>query len=130
VKLVVPETESAALSEWLAPRTDRVSSILAAVELRRAIRRASVGLTEANADARELAQTRGEAVIAAMELVPIDDEIVARASTVEPPVLRTLDAIHVATVLHIGALEGMVTYDPRLSAAAAAHGVAVFAPGR
>lgn len=131
VKLVLPEAESTVLSEWLTPYGQRVASVLAAVELRRAIRRASAAAAaEADVEARDLALARAEAVLAGIDLVPISDEIVMRASALEPPTLRALDALHLATALHIGSLEGMVTYDPRLAAAAATHGVAVFTPGR
>jgi predicted nucleic acid-binding protein len=44
---------------------------------------------------------------------------------------RTLDALHLAAALELGAdLEGFVTYDHRLAAACIAEGIDVRAPGR
>ncbi len=46
-----------------------------------------------------------------------------------PLLLRSLDAIHLAAALELGdELDGIVTYDERLSDAAALLGVAVISP--
>ena len=90
VKLVVEEAETAALLAYLAARPDRVTSILARVEVVRALRRASVDQ-----------QARLEAVIEALTIVGLGDAIVVRAGRVGPPALRTLDAIHLATALEL-----------------------------
>ncbi len=48
-----------------------------------------------------------------------------------PPALRALDAIHLATAERIGAqLGALIAYDERLLAAAEAHGLPVASPGR
>ena len=118
VKLVVEEAETAALLAYLAARPDRVTSILARVEVVRALRRASVDQ-----------QARLEAVIEALTIVGLGDAIVVRAGRVGPPALRTLDAIHLATALELGAdLAAFVTYDGRLADSARALGIAVAAP--
>ena len=47
-----------------------------------------------------------------------------------PDGLRSLDAVHLAAALDLGdELQGLVTYDERLAAAAAANGIPVVAPG-
>lgn len=52
------------------------------------------------------------------------------ASLLDPISLRTLDAIHLATVLSFADdLEIVVTYDARMRAAAEALGLPVVAPG-
>jgi predicted nucleic acid-binding protein len=52
-------------------------------------------------------------------LVEVDRRILAVAAALEPPGLRTLDAIHLATALAVREdLEAVVTYDRRLAAAA------------
>ena len=52
------------------------------------------------------------------------------AAVLGPPALRALDALHIATALRLGAdLEGIVTYDERMDAAAQAIGIATIAPG-
>jgi len=43
--------------------------------------------------------------------------------------LRTFDAIHLATALTIDGLEGLVTYDTRLARAAQSAGLVVVSPG-
>jgi predicted nucleic acid-binding protein len=52
-----------------------------------------------------------------------------RAGALEPPTLRTLDAIHVASALALGdELEAIVTYDVRMAAAAEGLGLPLAAP--
>ncbi|MFT7607756.1 MAG: putative nucleic acid-binding protein [Candidatus Aldehydirespiratoraceae bacterium] len=52
-----------------------------------------------------------------------------RGVVLDPSVLRSLDALHLATALDLGDdPEGLVTYDDRLADAAEANGVAVVSP--
>ena len=52
-----------------------------------------------------------------------------RAAEIAPDLLRSLDAVHLAAALELGdSLEGLITYDERLAAAAALHGIAVISP--
>ena len=68
-------------------------------------------------------------VVAQIAVVEPTAAILARAAILEPVTLRSLDALHLATALEIGDdLDGLVTYDARLSAAAATVGLAVLAP--
>lgn len=120
VKLVVTEPESAALLELLAAWPDRVSSGLALTEVPRAIRRAGLGAAE---------RRRAQHVLARLVLVDVDRRIVTRAAPLDPPALRTLDAIHVATALLLGDdLGALVTYDARLAAAARRAGLEILTP--
>ena len=51
------------------------------------------------------------------------------AGRLDPSILRTLDAIHVAAALGLGDdLEGIVTYDERLAREAEQNGITVTAP--
>ena len=55
--------------------------------------------------------------------------VVEAASRLPDPMLRTLDAIHVATALLIREdLDVLVSYDQRMLAAASAHGLPTAAP--
>ena len=55
--------------------------------------------------------------------------VVESASRLPDPMLRTLDAIHLATALLIrDDLDVLVSYDQRMLAAAAAHGLPTAAP--
>lgn len=118
VKLILGERESAPLQRALTPRGEQVCSALLTVESRRAAIR--YGATAE-------AQTR--TALQAITLVPIDAEVLERAAALAPPSLRSLDAIHLATALSLGAdLEHLYCYDERLTAAAVAHGLDVRAP--
>jgi predicted nucleic acid-binding protein len=120
VKLVVAERETPELVGWLrTSEVDGVASDLVRTELSRAVRRAEPSRVVA---ARE--------VLAAVGLIAVTPSVLDAAGRLEPPRLRTLDAIHLASALELGDdLEAMVTYDERLAEAAVAHGVAVLAPG-
>jgi predicted nucleic acid-binding protein len=67
--------------------------------------------------------------LANIDLVRLDDDLLERATDIEPATVRSLDAIHLATALSIGSdLAAVVTYDARMSAAAQALGLPVIAP--
>lgn len=120
VKLVVRELETTALLALLEEWSGRVSSVLARVEVLRALRRARASV----ADYR-----RAELVLARLGFVRLDDEILAAAAALDPADLRTLDAIHLATALSIrDELAAIVTYDQRLAEAATGARVEVWAP--
>lgn len=122
MKLVRLEDESAALREWLSERLEQpvVSSELGRVEVRRAARR--VGgrvLTEAHA------------VVADVDLVPLDRAVQDLASDIGHPLLRTLDAIHLASaVLLSDELTAFIVYDHGLASAAEVAGLTVTTPGK
>jgi predicted nucleic acid-binding protein len=59
----------------------------------------------------------------------LTDQIRRRACELEPPTLRSLDAIHIATALDLGErLECMYSYDVRMATAANEVGLRVCAP--
>lgn len=119
-KLVVREPESPALLALLREHDQRVSSTLAVTELPQALRRAGFGAAE---------RRRARDVLAAVTLVEVDRRILSAAGPLEPPTLRTLDAIHLATALELGdGLGALVTYDRRLAEAATGAHVPVLAP--
>lgn len=122
VKLVAAEQESEALFAFLRDWRERVSSVLARVEVHRAIRRAR----GTAADRR-----RADRILARIALVQIDEPILALAARLPPADLRSLDAVHLATALSVAAPgdPAMVTYDDRLARAATAAGVRVHVPG-
>jgi predicted nucleic acid-binding protein len=115
VKLIVPERETHALRERLALTPERASSRLAVVELTRALRRLN-----APGEVRR----RAAAVLERIGLIQVDQAILDLASELEPPTLRSLDAIHLATALRLGPdLDALVTYDALLARAARDHGL-------
>jgi predicted nucleic acid-binding protein len=118
VKLAVAEPESAALRQYLWRRKPLVTSALARTEVARAL--LPLGPT---------AVRRGLEALGRLDLIRISDRILADAGTIMPAELRSLDAIHLATMQQLGAgLARVVTYDDRMSAAAAAMGRSVVAP--
>lgn len=73
---------------------------------------------------------RVDLLLSQLTLVAIGDAVVESASRLPARMLRSLDAIHLATALLLGAeLEEFVTYDTRLADAATAHGVHTVSPG-
>ena len=120
VKLVVRESETPALMKLLMDWPDRVSSVLARVEVTRAIRRAT-------SDEPKL--RRAGEVLKGINLISMDETILATAATLAPQDLRSLDAIHIATVLSVATdLAALVTYDDRMISAASARHLKVWTP--
>jgi predicted nucleic acid-binding protein len=118
VKLIRAEAESAALRDWLASHRERTSSTLLRTEVLRAVR---------IADASDL--TRARELLDAVALVPIDDTVLEAAGLLDPGLLRTLDAIHLATASYLGSdVDVLVTYDRRMIEAAGRLGLPVASP--
>src|SRR5689334_21544471 len=118
VKLAVTEKESTALRRYLRGRTPLVVSALARTEVARAL----LPLGPA-------AIQRGNDVLSRIELIRVTALILLEADTLLPPELRSLDAIHLATMRQLGSsLLRLLTYDSRMAAAAAELGIATIAP--
>ncbi len=70
------------------------------------------------------------AVFARLSWVELDDGIADAAGVAGGSMLRTLDAIHVASALRVAAgIESFVTYDARQASAAEAAGLTILSPG-
>jgi len=68
-------------------------------------------------------------LLADVAKIGISDAVVENASRLPGPLLRSLDAIHLATALLIrDDVETVLTYDVRLREAAEAHGLPTAAP--
>ncbi|MBT2407105.1 MULTISPECIES: type II toxin-antitoxin system VapC family toxin [unclassified Streptomyces] len=120
VKLVHAESESDALRDWLDERAETgwVSSALAEVESFRALARYA-----------PQAAVRLHLVLDLIDLIDLDAGIRILAQTVRPATGRSLDAIHLATAMSLGArLTSFVTYDKRLADAVRSTGLVVDAP--
>jgi hypothetical protein len=90
------------------------------VELPRAVRRRGLATGAIGLAVR---------VLEGVELLAIDEEVLSRASVLGPPVMRSLDAIHLASALTLGReLDAVVTYDRRLASAAEQVGLRVEFP--
>ncbi len=107
VKFVQVEPETKALRSYLHDHPDdAVTSDLATVELMRAV---------AGSDR---ASENGRRVLEATARIPLTRDILDDAIELSPKILRTLDAIHLATALLVPDLTAVVTYDRRMIAAA------------
>ena len=118
VKLAIAEPESPALRRYLARHEARASSALSKVEVLRAVRVQGPA-----------AIARARMVLRRIDLVLIDDELLEDAATLDAGVLRSLDAIHLASARIFGGdLAALVTYDERMARAAERLGLPVQAP--
>ena len=119
VKLFKEEAETTALRQFLRDGLHLVSSALARVEVGRVARAYGAAAAE-----------RAHAVLESMTLMHLDDELLDAAVEIDGSVLRSLDAIHLASASALGAsLSAIVTYDQRMGAAARQLGLTVVAPG-
>ncbi len=95
-----------------------IASDLLRTELLRATRRAAPDRMQ-----------RARTVLDALTLINLTSATFERAATLDPDELRSQDAPHLAAALELGdELDGIVTYDSRMAAAASLYGVAVIAP--
>jgi predicted nucleic acid-binding protein len=125
VKLVRDETESAALRAFVA-QADLATSELAVTEISRAVRRPAAGEPRRTLDL--LLERVGE-LLDAIALRPLDRGLLLGAGALAEPALRVLDAIHVASAIHLSPVEAFVTYDERQAAVARLAGLRTIAPG-
>jgi predicted nucleic acid-binding protein len=127
MKLVVDEDETAALREELARWGEGrlVTSALTKVELPRAISRTVPPIVLGD---RLQAVTE---ILESLNVVPLTDGVLAVAAMLPPPMLRSLDAIHLASAqgLYLNEQQAVVCgYDRRLQAAAAELGLMAISP--
>ena len=118
LKTIFDEKERPELLHLLSTRS--TSSRVSRIEVRRTIARlAPTKVIEAN---RELER---------INFMPISDAILMVAENFAPEItLRTLDAIHVATVMSLeGTIEGLITYDKQMVRNAQLLGIKVLSPG-
>ena len=119
VKLIMSERGSEELGSFLGGRSVWVSCSLARVEVIRAVM-----IREPNA------LPRAQELLNRLHLVNLDDQVLDRAAHLDPPLLRTLDAIHLAAAHTMRSrLDEFVTYDGRQASGAHLLGFTVIAPG-
>ncbi|MGF1647468.1 MAG: type II toxin-antitoxin system VapC family toxin [Kineosporiaceae bacterium] len=122
-KLLIEEEHSADLFDMFDGTRDStpwVSSEILRLELMRAVRRVAPAML---LDALDTVDHLGFVGLAA--------DIIDAAVREPNPVLRSLDALHVATARLLGdQVEAFITYDRRQRAAASAAGLPVVSPGR
>ncbi len=119
VKLVIPEAGSTALRDWIeSDAPGLLSSDLTRTELARTLRRFDW-----------LPASAAHDLLEGLRIVPLPTAIFDRAGRLDPPVLHSLDAVHITAALDLGDdLRGLVSYDERMAEAARAVGIRVIAP--
>lgn len=117
-RVILEEPDKDAIQNDLAKFDRIVASRLLRIELGRLAHREKI-VEEANR------------VLADVQLIPMDEEILAAAETIPPTYVGTLDAIHLATAVRLheaGELDAVMTYDKRLITGAREHGLTVLSP--
>jgi predicted nucleic acid-binding protein len=118
LKLIFTEKETLALDKVM--NNKMVTSTLTRVEVKRAVNRINSRKSKVAND-----------VLAQLQYTELDSQTLNLAEAFSPDVtLRTLDAIHVASVLRISeAVQGIITYDKQMIANAEKMGIKVLSPG-
>jgi len=118
LKLIFTEKETAELDKVMSNKM--VTSTITRIEVKRAVKRISPDKLVVAND-----------VLAQIQYTELDSQTLQLAEAFTPGVtLRTLDAIHVASVLRIpDAVTGIITYDKQMIANATAMGIKVLSPG-
>ena len=120
LKLAVREPETAALETYVAGCEGLVSSRLAVLECRARLDVSRIRVLQAVDD-----------VLDAVYLLNLTQAILDAAAIVDPPLLQSLDAIHLATALSLADVQvEVITYDKRFADAARANGLTVVQPDR
>lgn len=118
LKLVSVEPETRALRRELGQWSRLASSALIVAEVTRTVMRAAPSLIPAASSA-----------IGSVDLVAVTRARLQEAGMLQPPLLRTLDALHLASARALGANVGaVITYDHRMAAAANFYGLRVVTP--
>jgi uncharacterized protein len=117
-RVLLEEPDGAAIQRELDTFDRVIASRLMGVEFRRlALRRTLLD--------------RADLLLAAVSLIPLENQILTTAETLPPPAVGTLDAIHLATALRVSEddqLTALMTYDKRLTEGALDHGLEVLSP--
>ena len=118
LKLIFTEKETSDLDKVMT--NQMITSTLTRVEVKRAVNRISPDKLVVAND-----------VLAQIKYTELDSQTLALAEAFTPSVtLRTLDAIHVASVLRIpDAVTGIISYDKQMVTNARKMGINVLSPG-
>ncbi len=117
VRLIVDEAESAGLNRWYVEAERLMTSRVGVIETIRATGR------------RTFDKRQRDRILSDVEVMELGPAIAASAAVVGSPLLRTLDAIHLASAMALmPELDAFVTYDDRLAEAARSLGLPVVRP--
>ena len=117
-RVLLAEPDAAAIRRVIGHYDEMWSSALIVIELRRLARRED--LTAA-----------ADRMLASLQLHPITDAAIERASRLDPVQVRTLDAIHLDAAIELhgaGTITTVLTHDEQLRNACAHHGIPLDTP--
>jgi predicted nucleic acid-binding protein len=117
-RVLLAEPDAVAIRELLGRYDAWWSSSLLTIELRRLAR-------------REGLERAADRIIGSMQLVPITEVAIERASRLDPTEVRALDAIHLdaAVELHrAGTIGSVITHDEQLARGCTHHGIPIDRP--
>ena len=120
-KLLVDEPESSTVADWLDRRAATGAAIISNLLLETELRRFAVR--------ERLPQVAVTEILDRVDLAEPDRALFHEAGILPGHTLRSLDALHLATVLRLD-VESLLTYDLRSTEAAEALGVRVVTPAR
>ena len=124
VTFVGSEEHSNALRSWIAERA-RTDDLLVSSDL---LRTEGVRAARRSGDGTLLARTMR--ALDELDLIRLAQATYTAAGVLDPPALRSLDAIHIAAAQSLGSdLGGIVAYDNRLIHAARRVGITSVSPG-
>ncbi|GAB3275637.1 PIN domain-containing protein [Parasphingorhabdus pacifica] len=121
IKLIAPEPESKALSEWVRDRWEqpRITSALSKVDVLRTFR-------EVGSAAEDLASI----IVSKIDQLPVKQDVLDVATDLRVSSLTPTEAIHLASACKLReGLHAYVSYDPAMLAAAEGAGLATASPG-
>lgn len=118
LKLLISEKESIALAAFLDAPV--MTSVISRVEVIRSLNRISP---------EKIAE--GQAALSRFEMTPVSSPILMLAENFPVSItLKSLDAIHVATVIFLNkSVKGVITYDKQMIKTAKELGIKVVSPG-
>jgi predicted nucleic acid-binding protein len=125
VKVLADEQGTKDLATYL-EGAELTSSEVVLTEVPRALRRKAAATPGFHLE--EVLEQAGR-LIDSMALRPLDDALLIGAGMLAEPALRSLDAIHVTTAVHLYPIDAFVTYDKRQAAVARLAGLRTVAPG-
>lgn len=118
VKLVLDEPESTALKRSLDGYSRRVTSALSIVEASRVVRRRSPEI-----------EVWAHRLFRYVETIALDAKVLNLAALLDPPQVRSMDAVQLASALRISAFDlDFIAYDKRTLQAAARAGLRTLSP--
>lgn len=128
-RVLLNEPDKGAIELVLEEIDEVASSRLLWIELRRLARRYEARAAAAG-EPREMQQV-AEELLRPIAAIPLEESLLASTEIIAPASVATLDAIHLATAVHlaeVSPLDVIVTYDRQLAQGAREHGLKVLTP--